>query len=114
MHEMSLAGGILRLVEDCAAKEGFKRVQRLRLEAGALSGVEVRALRFALEAVSPDTALQGAQIVIEELPGRAWCMRCSQTVSIRSRAEACPQCGSHQLQASGGTELKLLDLIVND
>ncbi|MFY8087120.1 MAG: hydrogenase/urease maturation nickel metallochaperone HypA, partial [Rubrivivax sp.] len=40
MHEMSLAGGILRLVEEAAAREAFQRVSCLRLEAGALAGVE--------------------------------------------------------------------------
>jgi hydrogenase nickel incorporation protein HypA/HybF len=114
MHEMSLAGGILRLVEDSAAREGFARVQRLTLEAGALAGVEVRALRFALEAMMPGTVLDGAQILIDEPAGRAWCMRCCDTVSIATRADACPRCGSFQLQPTAGTELKVLDLIVQD
>ena len=114
MHEMSLAGGILRVVEDSATREGFSRVQQLRLEAGALAGVEVRALRFALEAMAPGTVLDGAQILIDEPAGRAWCMRCSETVDIATRADACPRCGSYQLQPTGGTELKVLDLIVQD
>ncbi|MBL8328487.1 MAG: hydrogenase maturation nickel metallochaperone HypA [Rubrivivax sp.] len=114
MHEMSLAGGILRVIEDSAAKEGFGRVQRLTLEAGALSGVETRALRFALEAVSQGTLLEGAEIQIDEPPGRAWCMRCCETVTIATRADPCPQCGSFQLQPTGGTELKVRDLIVQD
>ena len=49
MHEASLAGGILQLVEDAARREKFRRVTLLRLEAGQLAGVETRALRFALE-----------------------------------------------------------------
>ncbi|HNH90456.1 MAG TPA: hydrogenase maturation nickel metallochaperone HypA, partial [Thiobacillaceae bacterium] len=43
---MSLAEGILQIVEDTAAKQGFKRVTEVRLEIGALSGVEVEALSF--------------------------------------------------------------------
>ena len=42
MHEMSLAGGILKVVDDAASREPFARVQRLTLAAGALAGVEVR------------------------------------------------------------------------
>lgn len=114
MHEMSLAGGILRIVEDAAARERFSRVRTLRLEAGALSGVEVRALRFALEALSPGTALEQAQIEIEEPPGQAWCLGCSQTVPVAARGDACPHCGSYQWQATGGTELRVLDLMVDD
>ena len=114
MHEMSLAGGILRVVEDAAARERFVRVKRLALEAGALAGVEVRALRFALEAIAPGTVLEGAAIEIAEPPGTAWCMTCSATVEIASRADACPRCGRFQLAPTGGTELKVRELIVHD
>ena len=74
---MSLAGGILRIVEDAAARERFGRVRCLALEAGVLAGVEVRALRFALEAIAPGTVLEGATIEIDEPPGSAWCMACA-------------------------------------
>jgi hydrogenase nickel incorporation protein HypA/HybF len=114
MHEMSLAGGVLRVVEQAAAREPFARVRRLTLEAGALAGVEVRALRFALEAIAPGTCLEGAEIEIDEPPGQAWCMRCATTVAVGQRGDACPQCGGYQLQPTGGTELKVRDLVVLD
>lgn len=114
MHEASLAGGILKLVEDAARAERFVRVTSLRLEAGRLAGVEVRALRFALEAIAPGTCLQGAHITIDEPEGQAWCLPCGTQVPITQRGDACPRCGSHQLQATGGTELRVLDMTVED
>jgi hydrogenase nickel incorporation protein HypA/HybF len=114
MHEMSLAGGILRLVEQASVREHFTRVKRIELEAGALAGVEVGALRFALEAIAPGTLLEGAQIEIEQPAGSAWCMTCGATVEIASRADACPRCGRYQLAPTGGTELRLRELIVHD
>ncbi|MEY4763395.1 MAG: hypothetical protein RI907_68 [Pseudomonadota bacterium] len=114
MHELSLAGGILQLVEDAARRERFERVKVLRLEAGALAGVEVRALRFALEAVSPGTVLAGAHIDIDEPPGQAWCLGCNQSVPILSRLDPCPHCGGVRLQPTGGTELRVVDLLVDD
>lgn len=114
MHELSLAGGIVRVVEDAAARERFQRVSQLRVEAGALSGVDVHALRFALEACAHGTVLQGAEVLIDEPPGTAWCLRCSTTVEIQTRADPCPLCGGHQIQPTGGTELRVVDLIVHD
>jgi hydrogenase nickel incorporation protein HypA/HybF len=114
MHEASLAGGVLQLVEDTAAREGFQRLLALRLEAGQLAGVDVRALRFALEALAPGTLLEGAAIEIEEPPGQAWCLGCSQTVTLAQRGDACPSCGSFHLQPSTGTELRVLDMQVAD
>lgn len=114
MHEASLAGGILKLVEDAARREGFRRVSALRLEAGRLAGVEVRALRFALEAIAPGTVLQGASIDIDEPEGQAWCLPCAATVALARRGDPCPQCSSYQLQPIGGTELRVVDLLVDE
>ena len=114
MHEMGLAGGILKLVEDAAAREHFGRVTRLRLEAGKLAGVELVSLRFALDVVARGTCLEGAAIDIDEPPGQAWCMKCCCSVEIVERAQPCPSCGSFQLQVSGGEGLRVVDLMVED
>ncbi len=114
MHEMSLAGGILRIAQQAAERERFSRVTVLRLEAGSLSGVEPRALRFALEAMSPGTCLDGARLEIETPDGSAWCLPCGQTVPLKARGDACPHCRGHQLQPTDGTELRVVDMLVND
>lgn len=114
MHEVSLAGGILKIVEDAAQKEHFTRVTLLRLEAGALSAVDVRALRFALEAMTHDTCLQNAQIEIDTPPGQAWCMQCGVTIDIMARGDSCVHCGSYQLQPTAGTELRVIEMLVED
>lgn len=68
MHELSLADGILRLVEEAATRERFQRVAHLHLEVGMRAGVEVSALRFALETIATGTCLEGARINIDEPP----------------------------------------------
>ena len=112
MHELSLAGGILQVVEDAAAREAFARVLQLRLEVGKLAGVELQALRFALEAIAPGTLLAGAEVLTDEPPGRAWCMGCSTAVEIGQRGDACPACGGHWLTPQGGDELSVVDMQV--
>ncbi|MCK9214813.1 MAG: hydrogenase maturation nickel metallochaperone HypA, partial [Rhodoferax sp.] len=39
MHEMSLAEGVLQLIEDAARRDGFNKVSAVWLEIGQLSGV---------------------------------------------------------------------------
>jgi hydrogenase nickel incorporation protein HypA/HybF len=114
MHELSLAGDILRMVEAAGVRERFRRVAQLRLEAGALACIEPQALRFALAAMAPGTCLEGADITIAEALGTAWCPSCAAEVEIASRVEPCPQCASFPLHATGGTELRVLDLMVFD
>jgi len=114
MHELSLAGGVLTLVEQSAAREGFRRVAQITLEVGALAGVDLHAFRFALECMMPGSVLDGAVLVIEEPPGTAFCFDCADTVQIRARGELCPRCAGARLTPTGGTELKVRGLTVHD
>ncbi|MDY7573903.1 hydrogenase maturation nickel metallochaperone HypA [Actimicrobium sp. CCI2.3] len=114
MHEVSLASGILKIVEAAALREKFARVTLLRIEAGSLCNVEVRALRFALEVMAQDTCLQDAEIAIDTPTGAAWCLHCQLTVPLQAHGDACPQCGNYQLRATGGAELRVLEMMVED
>lgn len=114
MHELSLATRILQIVESTALRERFARVATLELEAGALAGVDVHALRFALEAIGPGTVLEGASLEITQPEGRAVCVDCAEHVSLTSRGEPCPHCGGYGLRPTGGTELRVLRLTVHD
>ena len=114
MHEASLAGSVLQLVEEAARREGFVRVVALRLEAGRLAGVNVHALRFALDSLAPGTLLAGARIHVDEPAGRAWCTPCGREVDLDQRGDACPVCGGYQLRPTGGTALRIIDLQVSD
>ncbi len=113
MHEMALAEGILRIIEDQAAERGFDRVLRVRLEVGALAGVEVEALRFCFDAVMAASVAEGAVLEILEPPGQGWCLDCATTVEIGALYDACPRCGGYQVQASGGMDMRVLDLEVD-
>lgn len=113
MHEMSLAEGIRGIIEDAAREQAFRRVRTVWLEIGELATVEVEALRFCLDAVLKDSVAEGATIAIDPVPGSGWCMHCATTVAIRQLYDACPQCGSHQVQATAGTEMRVRELEVD-
>ncbi len=112
MHEASLAGGVLQLVEEAARRDGFSRVVTLRLAVGQLAGVDLPALRFALQSLAPGTLLESAQLEIEEPPGQAWCIDCGVSVPLAQRGDNCPLCGGFQLQPSSGMQLRVLDMDV--
>lgn len=112
MHELSLAGGILRIVEQAAERERFARVTRLTLEVGKLAGVEVEALRFALRAIAPQTLLAGAAVEIREPDAQARCRDCGELTPIKRRGDPCGHCGGWWLEPISGTELRVLELLV--
>ncbi len=112
MHEMSLCEGVLQILQAEAGKQGFRRVKTVWLEIGELSSVEVEAMRFSFDVVMKNTLADSAQLIIIDKPGIAWCMQCAKTVSVKQRYDACPDCGSYQLQITGGDEMKIKELEV--
>jgi hydrogenase nickel incorporation protein HypA/HybF len=111
MHEMSIAESVLGIVEESARREGFRRVKEVRLEIGRLAAVETEALRFCFDAVVRGSVAEGAALEIDETPGTAWCFGCTETVTVVARGDLCPRCGSAQLQVSGGTQMRVKDLV---
>jgi hydrogenase nickel incorporation protein HypA/HybF len=113
MHEMSLAEGIIQLVEDAARDQGFAHVRAIWLEIGRLSSVEPEALRFCFDVVTRGTLADGARLEIVDVPGTAWCMQCSASVAVPALYEPCPRCGGYQVQVTGGTEMRVKELEVD-
>ncbi len=110
MHEMSLAEGVLQLVEATARRENARRVKTVVLEIGRLSSVEPEALAFCFEAVTHGSLAQGAALEIVAVPGQGWCLPCGATVAMAALWGACPRCGSHQVQPTGGTEMRVKEI----
>ena len=110
---MSLCEGVLEVLEDNARKQHYARVRTVWLEIGRFAGVEADAMRFCFDAVCRGTLAEGATLEIIELPGRAWCMQCGETVALDQRYDPCPHCGGYQLQPTGGDELRIKELEVD-
>jgi hydrogenase nickel incorporation protein HypA/HybF len=110
MHEMSIAEGVLGIVEETARREGLASVRAVRLEIGELAAVEVPALRFCFESVVRGSVAEGARLEIDATPGQAWCFACCAAVPLASRVDACPRCGGARLQVCGGTEMRVKEL----
>lgn len=112
MHEMALSEGVLQILQDNARTQGFARVRQIWLEIGRLAGVDVKALRFSFDVVVRGTLAERATLNIVSVAGTAWCMPCGANVSVNQRFDACPVCGSHQLQITGGADMRIKELEV--
>ncbi len=112
MHEMSIAEGILQLIEETAHKEQARRVTRVVLEIGQLASVELEALRFCFDAVVRDSVADGARLEIIVTPGQGWCLDCNQSVPLTEKLSGCPLCGGYRVQVTGGTEMRVRELEV--
>lgn len=112
MHEMSLAEGIVQLVEATARRERATGVKTIVLEIGRLSCVAPEALKFCFDSVSSGSMAQGSRLEIIDIEGQAHCPVCDKTVVISERYEGCPLCGTYPLQLIAGTEMRVKEIEV--
>lgn len=111
MHEVSIAEGILEVVERNARANGIKAVAQVRVAVGELAGVDIPSLEFAWKSVRRHTLADDAALILERPPGRAWCMKCGREVALARFGDPCPECGGFQLMETGGTELRVIDFV---
>ena len=112
MHEMSLAEGVLQIIEESARTQNFTKVRKVWLEIGQLAGVEAEAMRFCFDMVVRDSIAHEASLEIIEMPGQARCLHCAEVVPVQTLLDACPKCGSYQVQITGGNEMRVKELDV--
>lgn len=110
MHEMSLAESIIQIVEEVAEREQAKRVKSVSIEIGELSSVQTDSLTFCFDAVTKGSVAEGAVFTLIPVPGTGWCMKCCAEVRLKEALGECPVCGSHQVQITGGTEMRVKEL----
>ncbi len=113
MHEMSICESIIAVIEGQASEQNFKEVKVVCLEIGPLAGVELEALHFSYDVVTRGTLAENSRLEVIELPVKGWCMPCSKNVDVKARFDACPACGSYQIEITGGNELRIKNMEVN-
>lgn len=114
MHELSIAMGIVEAATDEAQRRGVQ-VSAVHLRLGSLSGVVKDALLFSWDVACQDTPLQGAQLVVEDVPIVVFCPRCNGERELTSmQSFACPECHTPTMDIRHGKELEVFALEVED
>ena len=113
MHEMAICEGIIQVIEEQASVNKYCDVKMVRLEIGQFAGVELEALKFGFDVVTRGTCAENARLEVIETKAQAWCLVCAKNISVNERFDACPDCGSYQLQVDGGDEMRIIELEVD-
>lgn len=110
MHELSIALSILDIAAEEAERQGG-RVVAVHLRLGPLSGVIAPALVSAFDLAREGTALEGAELVVEEVPLVAYCPGCAVEQTLASPQNlCCPVCGAVTPEIVRGRELEVVAL----
>ncbi len=112
MHELSICEGIIAVATD--ALRGLPApppsVTRITVQIGRLTGIVADSLRYHFELLSAGTALDGARLVVEEVPIRGRCADCAAEFEIPTLFFSCPLCGSGFVDLRSGHELRVVSL----
>jgi hydrogenase nickel incorporation protein HypA/HybF len=113
MHEASLMKSALDLAFNQVQAAGARRIHRLYLRVGALSGVVPEALQFAFQALSAGGPAEGAVLHIEPVPPGFQCQTCGAEFAPEDERPACPHCGALGGRLCRGLELELTSLEIS-
>ena len=102
MHELSIAEAIVQVVDRHAAG---RRVARVEVKVGHLRQVVPSALEFAFTLLTDGTALEDAELAIEEVPAQGRCRDCATVTTMADFPLQCSSCGGLDLELLAGEEL---------
>jgi hydrogenase nickel incorporation protein HypA/HybF len=112
VHELSICYGILEVAAGAleALPRPLPRVERVSVRIGRLTAVVPDTLRHYFGLLTPGTALEGAALVIDEVPIRGRCGDCAGRFEIDTLSFTCPRCGSGLVELLSGRELEVVSL----
>lgn len=103
MHELAITCSIVELVAETA---NGRKVHRVTVEVGQLSGVMSDSIAFWFPEVARGTEVEKANLEICEIAAFARCEACSAEFPTPSMLTACP-CGSFRFKRLRGEELNI-------
>ncbi|QNB46778.1 hydrogenase maturation nickel metallochaperone HypA [Thermanaerosceptrum fracticalcis] len=94
MHELSIMQSIFEIVMENAAKHRLKKVEKVHVVVGELSGVEPEALKFAFSFFARDSVAQDAEFSITTVGVSGRCRACGEKLAgitnLRCKCEVKP------------------------
>ena len=110
MHEYSVALNIADLV--LQHSQG-KRLEKVHLSIGAMSGVLFDSLEMYLQLVFEEKGHQGVILDAQYVPASFKCS-CGQDYTVARMDTPCPACGGYERRITGGKDCQVESIEVND
>ena len=107
MHELSIIASLFDILVEKAKEQNAKKVVRVVLQVGKLSGVVPDFLESSFEIYRKGTLAEEAVLEIASVPLKLRCQSCSTEFVKDDYIFSCPACDSTDLKILEGTELIL-------
>ena len=104
MHEASITESILSLALEKAQEASAKKITRINLVLGELSGVVGECLQMYFEVLAQNTLAGGAVLAFETRPTTLECRKCARVFLPPDHNWACPDCRESNVEIVAGRE----------
>jgi len=104
MHELSITQSILSIALEKANAVQAKRVTKINLTIGELSGIVDECVQFYFDFFSQDTIAAEANLCFHQPPIQLRCRNCATTFSPNNLDWACPDCQEQKIEIISGRE----------
>jgi len=105
MHELAVTQSMVNLVLEEARKGNARKVKKINLVLGELSGVVGDCVQFYFGLMSKDTIAEGATISFSTVLTQAKCRQCDKVFEVKESDWVCPECHSVGVDLVAGNEL---------
>ncbi len=113
MHEMGVAQQMINIALASIPTDIINpKVERLNLKIGNLAAVVEESLRFCFEIISKESALEGAELVIEHVPVQVRCKKCNKVWKVDGPIFSCQSCKDSGIEVISGRELEIVSIEV--
>ncbi|QOP43388.1 hydrogenase maturation nickel metallochaperone HypA [Sulfurimonas sediminis] len=110
MHEYSIVQALLDQIEDIADKNDAKKVTKIIVKIGVMSGIETHLLEVAFNTFKEKTIADGAEFVMNIQPLTIECEKCKKVSELEKVHYCCQECGSVDVHVIDGEEMFLMSL----
>lgn len=104
MHELGVTESIAGIVLRHANMNGARRVLKVNIKLGELTGIVDHYVNFYWDMVTKDTIAQGAELNFIKVPVVAYCQRCREEFRVQEYDLTCPRCGDLASDLISGKE----------
>lgn len=106
MHEIGITKNMFDLVLEEAGKAGARKVSRIDLVIGEMTGAVGESVRFYFDLLSKGTIVEGAEVSIRMVPPMVRCRNCHLPSRLEKKTYwSCPHCENNRMEIIAGREL---------
>jgi hydrogenase nickel incorporation protein HypA/HybF len=96
---------MLDIVIEKAKQAGARKVRKINLVVGEMTGYVPDCVQFYFDFLSKETLAKGAVLSFKMIPAKARCRVCDRTFEIDEFAWTCPDCHDNKIEIIAGKEL---------